>query len=161
MYCTAFHYIISMGVYYYVLCKTCMWFVRNEKLGRTTDSSFIESDQLDPSIKNQSRQKSILNFVPEATKLWVKREGLSLPRDTKSWDFKGKILDRNFFFLLILNPWFKLIWVDKSQAWHMYTRLIVQQTAILRNKRIRTRGVGHQALNGSNWISVIYGSRIN
>ena len=58
------------------------------------------------------KRSAVHNFVPTVTKFCVVWEGLSLPQDTKFGNCREEIVD----FHLILDPWIKLIWFDKSGA---------------------------------------------
>ena len=69
------------------------------------------------SIRNCS---AFHNFVPTVTKFCVMWEGLSLPHDTKFGNCRGEIVDRRVIFILILDPWIKLIQFDKSGAWDQF-----------------------------------------
>ena len=63
------------------------------------------------SIRNRS---AFHNFVPTVTKFCAMWEGLSLPHGTKFGNCRGEIVDRRVIFILILDPWIKLIRFDKS-----------------------------------------------
>ena len=65
------------------------------------------------SIRNRS---AFHNFVPTVTKFCAMWEGLSLPHGTKFGNCRGEIVDRRVIFILILDPWIKLIRFDKSGA---------------------------------------------
>ena len=64
------------------------------------------------------KHSAVHNFASTVTKFCVMWEGQALPHDTK---FSNCRQESDFY--LILDPWIKLIWFDKSRArwWQMAT----------------------------------------